>query len=187
MEEAVERFREIAEESGGDPYESTEDPDIVTTIEELISEPTGRSLDLVLALDTTESMEDNMPVLRETLVPMLASHIGERSSLRVGLVYYRDYMEDYLTSRFDFQDDLSFVQRALDTVRVAGGRDLPEAVYEALYTSVTGFNWLAENRLVVLVGDAPPHPRPRGSITHELVQEAARERGVTIHTIILPQ
>jgi len=40
---------------------------------------------------------------------------------------------------------------------------------------------------VVLVGDAPPHPMPRGSITPEMVQDEAARNGVQIHTIILPQ
>ncbi|TFH05461.1 MAG: VWA domain-containing protein [Spirochaetales bacterium] len=187
MPQAVERLTEIAEESGGDAVAGDEDPDIVETIRRLIQESPGASLDLVVALDTTESMEDNVPYLQEHLVPMLETFVGEKSPLRVGLVYYRDYMEEYLTRRIDFQDDLSYIQRAVDTIRVAGGRDIPEAVYEALFTSVTRFEWKADDRLVVLIGDAPPHPRPRGSITREIVQRAARDSGVTIHTIILPQ
>ena len=96
-------------------------------------------------------------------------------------------MEEYLTRGGDFQNDLSIVQRAIDTVRVAGGRDIPEAVYEALHTALTGFSWEAEDRIIVLVGDAPPHPRPRSWITKEVVQREADELGVEIHTIILPQ
>ncbi|MFW5684419.1 MAG: hypothetical protein ACOC1I_06165 [Spirochaetota bacterium] len=187
MPEAVERLREIAEDNGGDAVEGTTDEDVLATIERLIAESEGESLDLVLALDTTQSMEDNVPYLQSNLVPMLSRYVGDKESLRVGVVYYRDYLEEYLTRRVDFQDDLAFVQRSVDTIRVAGGRDIPEAVYEALYTAVTRYLWQADDRLVVLVGDAPPHPHPRGSVTRELVQDAAAERGVQIHTIILPQ
>jgi Mg-chelatase subunit ChlD len=186
MPAAVETFTEIAEEAGGETV-APEDEGLVETIDRLIAESTGRSLDLVLALDTTESMEDNIPELQHDLVPMLEAYIGKRERLRVGLVYYRDYMEEYLTRRVDFQDDLAIVQRAIDTVRVAGGRDIPEAVYEALHTALVGFSWEADDRMIVLVGDAPPHPRPRSWITQEVVQRAAEERGVEIHTIILPQ
>ena len=187
MPAAVETFTEIAEEAGGDAVAAEEDEGLVETIDRLIAESTGRSLDIVLALDTTESMEDNIPELQRELVPMLSSYIGERESLRVGLVYYRDYMEEYLTRRVDFQNELSIVQRAIDTVRVAGGRDIPEAVYEALHTALTGFSWEADDRMIVLVGDAPPHPLPRSWITQEVVQREAEELGVEIHTIILPQ
>jgi hypothetical protein len=186
MPAAVETFTQIAEEAGGETV-APEEEGLVDTIDRLIAESTGRSLDLVLALDTTESMADNIPELQRDLVPMLTSYIGERDRLRVGLVYYRDYMEEYLTRRVDFQDDLSIVQRAIDTVRVAGGRDIPEAVYEALHTALVGFSWESDDRMIVLVGDAPPHPRPRSWITKEVVQSAAEELGVEIHTIILPQ
>jgi hypothetical protein len=187
MPEAVDRLREIAEENGGDAVEGDTDEDVIATIERIISESLGDSLDLVLALDTTQSMEDNVPHLQANLVPMLAKHVDGKESLRVGIVYYRDYLEEYLTRRVDFQDDLSFVQRAVDTIRVAGGRDIPEAVHEALYTAVTRYLWQADDRIVVLVGDAPPHPNPRGAVTRELVQREAEARGVTIHTVILPQ
>ncbi len=187
MPAAVEIFTEIAEEAGGDAVVPDEDQGVVETIDQLIAASTGRSLDLVLALDTTESMKDNIPELQRELVPMLSSYIGDHESLRVGLVYYRDYMEEYLTRRVDFQDDLSIVQRAIDTVQVAGGRDIPEAVYEALHTALIGFSWEADDRMIVLVGDAPPHPRPRSWITKEVVQRQAEELGVEIHTIILPQ
>jgi hypothetical protein len=187
MPEAVDRLREIAEENGGDAVEGDTDEDVLETIERLVAASTGRSLDLVLALDTTQSMEDNVPHLQANLVPMLRGYVDGYDSLRVGLVYYRDYLEEYLTRRVDFQDDLSFVQAAVDTIRVAGGRDIPEAVYEALYTAVIRYTWTADDRLIVLVGDAPPHPHPRGAVTKELVQLEAERRGVKIHTIILPQ
>jgi hypothetical protein len=186
MPVAVETLTEIAEEGGGEALVA-EDDSLVESIERLISASSGRSLDFVLALDTTESMGDNVPELRRELVPMLESYIGERDELRVGLVYNRDYMEEYLTRRVDFQNDLSVVQRAIDGVRVAGGRDIPEAVYEALHAGLTGFTWEADDRMIVLVGDAPPHPLPRSWITEEIVQREAERLGVEIHTIILPQ
>jgi hypothetical protein len=186
MPAAVEALTEIAEETGGDTV-VPEDEGVVETIERLVEETSGRTLDFVLALDTTESMEDNLPELRNELVPMLMPYIGERDSVRVGLVYYRDYMEEYLTRRVGFQSDLAIIQHAINTVRVAGGRDIPEAVHEALHSALTGFDWQAEDRMIVLVGDAPPHPVPRSWVTPELVQQEAAELGVEIHTIILPQ
>ena len=40
---------------------------------------------------------------------------------------------------------------------------------------------------MILIGDAPPHPRPRGKITKEMADQAAVERGLKLHAIILPQ
>jgi hypothetical protein len=41
--------------------------------------------------------------------------------------------------------------------------------------------------MIILIGDAPPHPRPRGAVTREQVFEQARERSISVNTIILPQ
>ncbi|MFP4376230.1 MAG: VWA domain-containing protein [Spirochaetales bacterium] len=187
MVAAVEELASVAEENSGTTFRSEDDAGVIARIAAVLEDTPGDTIDLVLALDTTQSMEDNIPYLREHLVAMLERVVGARELVRVGVVYYRDYMEEYLTRRFDFAADLRAVQRAVDTIRVAGGRDIPEAVNEALYTAVTRFYWQADSRLVVLVGDAPPHPLPRGSITAEMVQAEAARYGVKIHTIILPQ
>ena len=96
-------------------------------------------------------------------------------------------MENFLTKVIPFQAGLSGIQRSLDSIKPFGGRDIPEAVYEALYTSVHDFPWMAEKRMIILVGDAPPHPRPRGTVTKDMVYTDAAAAGVEINTIILPQ
>jgi hypothetical protein len=179
-------YEDIARESDGVVRYSEGEEDLVTQIGEIIAEVEGGSIDLVLALDATQSMENDVPALRRSLVPLLQSNLEGFERFRIGIVYYKDYMEDYLTRTVAFQNDLSVVQRAIDGLRVAGGRDIPEAVHEALYAAVVNFPWMAENRLVILVGDAPPHARPRGSVTEEMVYAAAREHNVRLNTIILP-
>jgi hypothetical protein len=186
MPDAVEEFERIAEDGGGEATWTPGEAGLIDRFREIVARTEGPSIDLVVALDTTQSMENDIPYLRSQLVPMLREQVAGRATLRVGMIFYRDYMEAYLTRRYEFQDDLSMVQRAVETIRVGGGRDIPEAVYEALYAAVTGFSWQAEERLVVLVGDAPPHPLPRGSVTREMVLEAAERENVRIHTVILP-
>jgi hypothetical protein len=187
MDEAVTELAKVAEQNNGTTFASLTDEDAVARISALLSDLPGPTIDLVLALDTTRSMEDNIPYLQQNLVSAVQEQVRDRAQVRIGVVYYRDYMEEYLTRRSDFSDDLALLQRAVDTIRVAGGRDIPEAVNEALYTAVTRYYWQADDRLVILVGDAPPHPLPRGAVTPELVREAAEKSGVSIHTIILPQ
>ena len=69
----------------------------------------------------------------------------------------------------------------------APGRDIPEAIFEALYESIRAYTWESESRLVILIGDAPPHPEPRGKVTEDLVYEKAEVNNVKITAIILPQ
>ncbi len=186
MDDTVETFSSLSERTDARRLYSTGREDIVPKIAQLLEEAEGPELDLVLALDTTQSMRDDMPHLQESLVPLLREVTGRFDRFRIGFVLYRDYLEEYLTQMIDFQEDLDVAQTVIDRVRVAGGRDLPEAVHEALYRSVHSFTWEAGERMVILIGDAPPHPRARGAVTEEMVLTEAEEKQIRLHTIILP-
>ncbi|MDA3948592.1 MAG: VWA domain-containing protein [Spirochaeta sp.] len=186
MPDTVESFEDISRENDGETLYSEGPEDTLNQIAALLPGD-GETLDLVLALDTTQSMRDDMPVLRDNLVALLQEEIGDYAEYRIGFMLYRDYLEDYLVLKYDFVETWEDVQDRLNRVRVAGGRDIPEAVYEALWASVQGFEWRADDRMIILVGDAPPPPRPRGSVTREQVFTRARELDVRVHTIILPQ
>ena len=187
MDETVDEFTSIADLTDGIVALSPGEDDIAQRIAAAIDENPPGSLELVLVIDTTESMKDDVPFLQSQLIPLLEERLDRFPSIRVGLVYYRDYLEEYLTRTVSFRDSLVFLQAAMNRIRVSGGRDIPEAVYEGLHAGLVGYEWTADNRMIILIGDAPPHPRPRGDITAELVFEEARTRQVKIHTIILPQ
>lgn len=187
MPDTVKTYTAIASEGGGEVIYSTGEDDLPKKIAEVLDSIVGPELDLVLALDTTDSMTNDMPGLRKELVPLVREHTARFTHFRVGLLLYRDYFDEYLNKALPFTDSLETLQKMVDSVRVAGGRDLPEAIYEALYAGITGYEWKAASRLILLVGDAPPHPRPRGRVTPEMVMEGAHEKGIRITTIILPQ
>ena len=75
----------------------------------------------------------------------------------------------------------------IDKIVVGGGKEIPEAVYEALYHSCESFDWKAQNRLVILIGDAPPHPEPQGDITPALMYDLADNLSIRINIIIYPE
>jgi len=187
MTDTVDSYTEIAEKGGGSAQYSTGEDDILDKIRTALGDTTSPSLDMVIALDTTQSMLNDIDAIRENLVPFLKEHIRGFDTYRIGLLYYKDYMEEYVTQKIPFQNDLNSIQYSIDRARVYGGRDIPEAVYEALYGGIHNFDWKAETRLIVLIGDAPPHPRPRGVVTKEQVYTDAEKNNITLHTIILPQ
>lgn len=186
MPATVSTFTDIAGASDGQTYRSPGEADLPEQIRRILETVEGNSLDLVLVVDTTQSMENDLPHVQARLTEILSEASGRFESLRVGLVYYRDYFEDYLNQVHDFETDLARVQASIDRIRVAGGRDLPEAVHEALYAAIIRPGWASDARRIVLIGDAPPHPQPRGAVTAAMVAQAARERAITIDTIILP-
>lgn len=187
MPEAVDAFRSISEKGNGGALYSSGEADILEKLDRVLDSVRGKTVELVLAIDTTESMANDLAALKAMLPPLVSKHAARCESFRLGFVYYRDYFEEYLTRIVQFKDGADAVGQELQRIRVNGGRDIPEAVFEALYAGVTGFEWQADERLVVLIGDAPPHPKPRGSVTEAMVYREAEARGVKLHTIILPQ
>jgi hypothetical protein len=187
MRDTVESFAEIASSSRGELIYSTGPEDLVERIQDVMEQGRGRALDLVLCLDTTSSMKNDIDAVRERLIPMLRGMIGNFSTFRIGMVLYKDYLDDYLNQVVPFTDNFDEFQQNLNAIKVSGGRDIPEAVYEALYEAAVQFDWTADARLIILIGDAPPHPRPRGEITSEKVEAEVNSRGLKVNAIILPQ
>lgn len=186
MKETVQAFESIAHSGKGDALFSTGEGDINDKLGRILDKAEGKSVDLVLCLDTTESMKDDIDAVKESLPAMIQARIADFSSFRLGIVLYKDYFEDYLVKRFDFTTDFRAFTANVSAVKVAGGRDIPEAVYEALYEAAVSFPWAAEARMIVLIGDAPPHPLPRGKIDGAMAQAEAVKRGIEVSAIILP-
>ena len=186
MPETLRSFESIAESGKGTVSYSLGEADIVPTLAKILDNVTGDELDLVICLDTTDSMADDIDAVKTSLPAMVKEKTARFSSFRLGLVLYKDYFEDYVVKRMAFTRDVAAFTTAVTRVRVAGGRDIPEAVYEALYEALVGYDWSAASRLIVLIGDAPAHPLPRGKIDKAMVDSKSQELDVAIDVIILP-
>jgi len=153
-------------------------------------------LDLVFVIDATGSMKDDMDKLKEELIPLVERTFGENPEARIGLLFYRDYGDTFkfmeLPVRFfDFTTNLKLFQKNLNSIKILGkeGGDVPEAVYEAIFGACQFYSWSPDSdKQVILIGDAEPHPRPRGTkkYSKEYVMGLAQEKGIKIHTILLP-
>ncbi|MDR2921901.1 MAG: VWA domain-containing protein [Treponema sp.] len=184
MEETVTAYNQIA----GNNTTSADNPeDMVNKIIGILDKEKGKDVDIVVCLDVTGSMKPYFDAIRLRLIPILKEMTAGFVSFRIGMVFYKDYYDEFINKVFPFTRDFDALQRNISGVRVNGGGDIPEAVYEALYAGATKLSWEAEKRIMLLIGDAPPHPRPRGSITRQMVDREAADRGIEVHAIILPQ
>ena len=183
---AVSAFASIAAETDGTAQMIDGDPDVMDAVRAVVRTLPETGLDLAFVIDTTGSMTGSLGYVQTELVPMLIADLARHEPLRVGLVFYRDYYDEYVVRHVPFQVDLAVVQRHVERARAAGGGDVPEAVHEALFTALTSLEWEQESRVAILIGDAPPHPHPRGRITGPMVYAEATRLGVEIHTVVLP-
>jgi len=187
MADAVNTFKDIAKSGGGGLIYSTGPDDLIDRIRAALEQEKGKTLDVVICIDTTGSMKPYIDSVRQKLIPMLRELISGFNSYRIGMVLYKDYYDEYLNRIIPFTADFSRFQSDLNAIRAYGGADIPEAVYEALHAGATGFPWQAQSKVMFLIGDAPPHPKPRGKITKEMVDAAVEEKGIKVHAILLPQ
>lgn len=191
--EAGEKFSEISDFLIYSKGPETIVDDIMESINAIFPK---KSADIVFAIDATGSMKDDIEKLREEWIPKLIKGLSEFDDVRLGLLLYRDYGDNFKykgipVKFFDFTEDTSIFIKNLNSFEIKGreGGDIPEAVYEALYGSLEFYGWRDNaSRKIILIGDAQPHPTPRGTkkYTKELVQKLAAEKSIAIDAIITP-
>ncbi len=195
--EAAQKFSEIAKNGGGilrycDGGKSLT-KDLLDSFADLDGE---KKVDVVFAIDTTGSMKDDLEILKNEWIFKFTNQLENFDDFRIALLFYRDYNDSYNykgmpVRYFAFTNKISEFKKCLETVRIKGneGGDVPEAVYEALYSALEFYNWRDDaKKKIILLGDAEPHPAPRGpkKITQETVAKIAAEKNISLDCIIVP-
>lgn len=116
-------------------------------------------LDLMLVIDTTGSMGDEIRYLQSELGSILSSvrarHPGV--DVRVGFVFYKDLGDEYVTQTIGLTRDFAAAQAELAQRFAGGGGDYPEAMDQAMIRAA-GQQWRGDAvKTLLLVADAPPH------------------------------
>lgn len=133
-------------------------PDKVT-LSFAIDAPKIEKLDLLLTIDATGSMSDEMRYLQSELLAILDRVRDGHGSLDIhaGLIVYRDEGDQYVVREFDFTGDLEAFMADLEAQKAQGGGDFPEAMQDAMKAGLD-FDWRdGAIKVNMLVADAPPH------------------------------
>lgn len=183
----IEEFTELAEITDGNNIIRNRDDDLSEILEDFIpmNVPEGEDADVIFIIDATLSMKEEIPVFQNQYLIIKRELQEKVSRLRIALIFYRDYGEMFLTKVYDFNPDVNYTDYLIRQIKIEGGEDIPEAVYEAL-VELKDLNFTSSNRIAFLVGDAPPHQTPRGKITRDDAIDSLKETKVKLHTISLP-
>jgi Mg-chelatase subunit ChlD len=141
-------------------------------------------LDLVLVIDTTGSMGDEIAFLQKELIGITraAARSAPGLSIRYGLVAYRDTGDNYVVKTYGFTTSAPQMNGWLRDLSAGGGGDYPEAAAAALKAGV-GLDWRRGKgeRILIQVADAPPHDSDAASYLR--AAKAAAAGGVQIFTL----
>lgn len=119
-----------------------------------------KSLDLMLLVDTTGSMGDEIRYLQVELDDVINKVRTENGNLpiRLSVNFYRDLEDDYVVRSNPFDEDIDKQLTYLRAESADGGGDYEEAVEMALDDAINNHSWNEDSvKIMFMVLDAPPH------------------------------
>lgn len=155
------------------------------TFKKTIGQLRKNGLEIVFVFDSTGSMGSVLAAAKERITKMVAVLQELVPYARIGIVTYRDddKSEAYTTREVVLSRDFYRAMNFLKGVYAGGGGDIPEAVYEALREATTQKWNKSARRLIVLIGDAPPHKKTEGRIS-SMVKAFSRNGRSFVHAIV---
>ncbi len=152
------------------------------------SEPEKRIVEVMFVLDTTGSMAGLIDGAKRKIWSIATAIIDENpnADVRMGLVAYRDIGDEYVTKAFPITKDIQDLYAELLALKARGGGDWPESVNEALDEGVSKTAWTtspAADRILFLVGDAPPHMSYAQDRKYPEVIAVARQKGIIVNAV----
>ncbi|KAF0522601.1 kinase-like protein [Gigaspora margarita] len=129
----------------------------------IINIENSMNLDLCFVLDCTGSMSLYIEAAKEHILKV-ASYINSNNSnikFWVGFCGYRDhYNGNDRLQTFDFTNSLEkFKTYITDKVKAISNNDTTEDVLGGLNAAITEMTWSNATRVLIHIGDAPPHGR----------------------------
>lgn len=149
-----------------------------------------RQVEVAFVLDTTGSMAGLIDGAKKKIWSIANTIVDQYpdAEIRFGLVGYRDIGDEYVTKEFPLTTDIQSIYAKLLAFKADGGGDTPESVNEALDVAVTKLGWSDKNqvkadRILFLVGDAPPHMDYKQDRKYPVIIAEAVKKGIVVNAV----
>ncbi|PKY30809.1 kinase-like protein [Rhizophagus irregularis] len=119
-------------------------------------------VDLCFVLDCSGSMGPHIAAAKDCILQVsnYVKHTNPSIKLRVGFCGYRDHYNGLNRLQiFDFNDQYDQFTQYMQNVLPISNDDLPEDVLGGLNAAITQLNWQNSTRVLLHIGDYPPHGR----------------------------
>ena len=150
----------------------------------------AKTLDLMVVIDTTGSMGDELTYLKAEILNVIQRVKLSNSGItvRISCNYYRDEGDEYVVRDYEFTESVETVISQMNIQQAKDGGDYEEAVHTAMENAITGekhvWSASATARICFLVLDAPPHYNTDvvGSISK--IADNAASKGIRIVPVV---
>lgn len=167
-------FFELARATNGELSVLVNSQLISREIIHVIEKHAVSNADILFLIDNTGSMHDDILRIQEGLKDIINS-IKSYEDIRIGIGLYGDKNVDPSWYVFkNFGNKLDLAKDFIDEIKVMGGGDTPESVYDGFFKTTEENFWHSDTkRMILLIGDAPPLESPLSDYTMDDVIKRA--------------
>jgi len=158
----VNYFTAVSKQLHGKPYFAESSSQLLGAITEILTTKLKDETDIVLLIDKTASMDDDLFAVRNSL-DSIYKLLSGFDNVKLAIASYGDknYHQDFWYNRSDLSTDKEILVNYMDSYKTIGNPDTPESVNDAIVKTVREMNWTNGNRRMILViGDAPSQEPP---------------------------
>lgn len=145
----------------------------------------ARTVDLAFVLDTTGSMAEEITAVKSTIQKVAKVLSDDQTTVRIGLVEYKDRSDPFVTKVYPFATDLVGFAQRVSQISASGGGDMPEDMNAGLHSAMTKLAWSDQSvaRLAFVIADAPPHLDYQDGPDYAADMKTASRRGIQLFTV----
>ena len=158
-----------------------DDNDLKDNIHKIIKKYNENAIDLIMVIDTTESMKPYLRAIKNEINIIAENIISKNDKSRIGFLLYRDVKDKYLTKKIEFNNNINEIVRESRYFYADGGGDRAEPMYEAIQQALEKFEFQNENRIIMVITDAKAKVIGRANM--ELNTITAKRKNVNIEII----
>lgn len=151
---------------------------------ELPPEESGSGMaDIVVAMDTTDSMGPYIDEMKRH-TRAFAAKVGDSGiDYRLALIDYRDLKFGERMTVYPFTGDVAEFQRRVDKMRPGGGRDIPESTLDAIEKALDLDYRDGAQKILIVITDAPSHDPGMSGISSSQIANRAKQQGAALYVI----
>lgn len=161
-EAAAQKFTQLSKVGNGKMKVLVNASLVAKEIKQTIGSVSVPQSDLLILIDKTSSMTDDIANVRNGINQIIDT-LRRYKGTRLAVAFYGDKNSDgmdWYTFR-NFETDYEGAKQYIADVKLTGGGDIPESVYEGVMKSFDQGFWKSKRKCnIILVGDAPPLEKP---------------------------
>jgi len=149
----------------------------------------GGPVEIVFSFDTTGSMYPCLNQVKKNITQVVRRLFGDIPHIRIAIIAHGDYEDaksTYTIKQHDFSSSVDDIVKFVEGVGSTCGYDFEEC-YELVLRDVQRLSWTADcaNKSLVLIGDAPPHPKEKTPEKIDWKEEAQRlnSLGIRVYAV----